>query len=100
MATSRTSKPSQRSARTANDGAPPAETHQTVNDAPSRSTTQLGVPVADDQNSLTAGDRGPQLLEDFVMREKIFHFDHERIPIGSSMGAGTASGATSRTTTA
>ncbi len=43
-------------------------------------TTQQGVPVADDQNTLTINDRGPQLLEDFVMREKIFHFDHERIP--------------------
>ncbi len=38
------------------------------------------MPISDDQNTLTAGERGPQLLEDFVMREKIFHFDHERIP--------------------
>ena len=37
-------------------------------------------PVVDDQNTLTIGERGPQLLDDFVMREKIFHFDHERIP--------------------
>jgi catalase len=43
-------------------------------------TTQQGVPVADDQNQLKAGDRGPALLEDFHFREKIFHFDHERIP--------------------
>ncbi|MEO1969891.1 MAG: catalase [Sphingomonadaceae bacterium] len=43
-------------------------------------TTALGVPVADDQNWLTAGPRGPQLIEDHVAREKIFHFDHERIP--------------------
>ncbi len=43
-------------------------------------TTQQGVIVADDQNSLRAGDRGPGLLEDFHLREKIFHFDHERIP--------------------
>ncbi len=43
-------------------------------------TTRHGVPISDDQNTLTAGERGPQLLEDFVMREKIFHFDHERIP--------------------
>ncbi|MGB0114123.1 MAG: catalase [Ilumatobacteraceae bacterium] len=43
-------------------------------------TTAQGVPISDDQNTLTAGDRGPQLLEDFAMREKIFHFDHERIP--------------------
>jgi catalase len=43
-------------------------------------TTQQGVPISDDQNTLSAGERGSQLLEDFVMREKIFHFDHERIP--------------------
>lgn len=43
-------------------------------------TTNHGVPVSDNQNSLKAGKRGPTLLEDFVLREKIFHFDHERIP--------------------
>ena len=43
-------------------------------------TTQQGIPVSDDQNSLKAGARGPTLLEDFHLREKIFHFDHERIP--------------------
>jgi catalase len=43
-------------------------------------TTNQGIPVADDQNSLKAGERGPTLLEDFHFREKIFHFDHERIP--------------------
>lgn len=43
-------------------------------------STNQGVPVNDDQNSLKAGDRGPSLLEDFVLREKITHFDHERIP--------------------
>lgn len=43
-------------------------------------TTQQGIPVSDDQNSLKAGDRGPTVLEDFHFREKIFHFDHERIP--------------------
>ncbi|WP_110969908.1 catalase HPII [Pseudomonas huaxiensis] len=42
--------------------------------------TNQGVKVADNQNSLKAGDRGPSLLEDFIMREKITHFDHERIP--------------------
>ncbi|MDQ6826539.1 MAG: catalase HPII [Candidatus Eremiobacteraeota bacterium] len=42
--------------------------------------TNQGVPVADNQNSLRAGTRGPTLLEDFVLREKITHFDHERIP--------------------
>ena len=53
------------------------ETHQGGGDA---LTTNHGVPVSDNQNSLKAGARGPTLLEDFVLREKIFHFDHERIP--------------------
>jgi catalase len=43
-------------------------------------TTNQGVAIADNQNSLKAGARGPALLEDFVLREKITHFDHERIP--------------------
>ncbi|WP_300646739.1 catalase [Paenalcaligenes sp.] len=43
-------------------------------------TTNHGVPISDNQNSLKLGLRGPTLLEDFVLREKIFHFDHERIP--------------------
>lgn len=43
-------------------------------------TTNQGVPVADNQNSLKAGVRGPALLQDFILREKITHFDHERIP--------------------
>src|SRR6204780_4959553 len=43
-------------------------------------TTNRGVPIADNQNSLKAGGRGPTLLEDFILREKITHFDHERIP--------------------
>jgi len=43
-------------------------------------TTNQGLPIADDQNSLRAGQRGPTLLEDFILREKITHFDHERIP--------------------
>jgi catalase len=43
-------------------------------------TTNHGVPVADNQNSLKSGLRGPTLLEDFILREKITHFDHERIP--------------------
>lgn len=43
-------------------------------------TTNQGVPVADNQNSLKAGLRGPALLEDFILREKLTHFDHERIP--------------------
>ncbi|WP_109513349.1 catalase HPII [Pseudomonas ovata] len=42
--------------------------------------TNQGVKIADNQNTLKAGSRGPSLLEDFIMREKITHFDHERIP--------------------
>ncbi|MFV3075436.1 catalase [Niveispirillum fermenti] len=60
------------------------ETHQSLPkqnmDADARLTTNQGIPVADNQNSLKAGERGPTLLEDFILREKIFHFDHERIP--------------------
>lgn len=56
------------------------ETHQTANDEVETLTTQQGVPVSDDQNTLRIGARGPSLLEDFHFREKIFHFDHERIP--------------------
>jgi len=43
-------------------------------------TTNQGVRINDNQNSLKTGDRGPTLLEDFILREKITHFDHERIP--------------------
>ena len=43
-------------------------------------TTNQGLPIADNQHSLKAGARGPALLEDFILREKISHFDHERIP--------------------
>ncbi|MBS1134200.1 MAG: catalase, partial [Burkholderiaceae bacterium] len=43
-------------------------------------TTNQGVPIADNQNSLRMGTRGPTLIEDFILREKITHFDHERIP--------------------
>ena len=56
------------------------ETHQTASAPDARLTTNHGVPVSDNQNSLKAGPRGPSLLEDFVLREKIQHFDHERIP--------------------
>lgn len=43
-------------------------------------TTNQGLRINDDQNSLKAGERGPSLLEDFHLREKMTHFDHERIP--------------------
>lgn len=58
----------------------PAETHQQTDALKSALTTNHGVPISDNQNSLKAGERGPTLLEDFVLREKITHFDHERIP--------------------
>ncbi|MFN8389961.1 MAG: catalase [Bdellovibrionota bacterium] len=53
-------------------------------------TSNQGVPINDDQNSLKAGERGPSLLEDFLLREKITHFDHERIPerVVHARGAG------------
>src|SRR3569832_885055 len=43
-------------------------------------TTNQGTPIADDQNTLRAGARGPSLIEDFHFLEKMTHFDHERIP--------------------
>ena len=62
------------------------ETHQQVPEkgphgaAEAHLTTNQGIRVSDNQNSLKSGERGPTLLEDFVLREKIFHFDHERMP--------------------
>ncbi|MCE7797249.1 catalase [Sphingobium sufflavum] len=56
------------------------ETHQQAEGNAPVLTTNHGVPISDNQNSLRSGTRGPTLLEDFVLREKIFHFDHERIP--------------------
>ncbi len=54
------------------------ETHQQATDQVL--TTNQGVPISDDQNSLRSSPRGPTLLEDFHLLEKITHFDHERIP--------------------
>jgi catalase len=58
------------------------ETHQNkaADNAVASLTTNQGIRISDNQNSLKSGERGPTLLEDFVLREKIFHFDHERIP--------------------
>lgn len=62
------------------------ETHQQIkpdadhSDGAAHLTDNFGHRISDNQNSLKAGARGPSLLEDFVLREKIFHFDHERIP--------------------
>ncbi len=58
----------------------PAETHQTAVEGGQHLTTNQGLPISDNQNSLKAGVRGAILLEDFILREKITHFDHERIP--------------------
>ena len=61
--------------------APGGETHQTADAEHAVLTNAQGVAVGDDQNSLkVGGPRGPVALEDFQLREKIFHFDHERIP--------------------
>jgi catalase len=62
------------------DGAPGSLEPARVDSSGQAITTNQGVPVADNQNSLKAGLRGPTLLEDFILREKISHFDHERIP--------------------
>src|SRR5689334_14536391 len=56
------------------------EVHQSAGEDTPVLTTEQGIPVADDQNSLKIGARGPTALEDFHFREKLFHFDHERIP--------------------
>lgn len=56
------------------------ELHQQAGGSHPAMTTDQGIPVADNQNSLRQGPRGPTLLEDFILREKITHFDHERIP--------------------
>ena len=57
-----------------------AELHEQAGGTHPPLTTQQGLTVPDNQNSLRAGPRGPTLLEDFILREKITHFDHERIP--------------------
>ncbi|WP_062944665.1 catalase [Rhizobium leguminosarum] len=56
------------------------ELHQFAEDGMPVLTTAQGGPVSDDQNTLRLGARGPALVDDFHFREKIFHFDHERIP--------------------
>ena len=61
-------------------GKPAAKRDAAVNRELQSLTTNQGVPIADNQNSLRGNTSGPTLLEDFVLREKITHFDHERIP--------------------
>jgi len=66
------------------------ELHQAAGGEHGELTTNQGVPIADNQNSLRANPRGPTLLEDFILREKITHFDHERIPERIVHARGTA----------
>lgn len=54
--------------------------NRSINGSGRTLTTNQGTPIADNQGTLRAGARGPALLEDFIMREKLMHFDHERIP--------------------
>jgi catalase len=56
------------------------ELHQTARARDPILTTNQGLPISDNQNSLKSNPKGPTLLEDFILREKITHFDHERIP--------------------
>ncbi len=56
------------------------EMHQSAGGEHPALTTNQGVSVSDNQNSLRSHPNGPTLLEDFILREKIMHFDHERIP--------------------
>src|SRR5215813_6158395 len=77
-------KPTKRPARKPAAAKPSAgsggELHQTSSSAANTLTTNQGTAISDNQNTLKSGVRGPSLLEDFVLREKITHFDHERIP--------------------
>ncbi len=66
------------------------ELHQSAGGEHPDLTTNQGTPISDNQNSLKVGLRGPTLLEDFVLREKITHFDHERIPERIVHARGTA----------
>lgn len=73
----------QRKGSASSKNAPPAtggELHQVAGGKHPALTTNQGVALSDNQNSLRANPRGPTLLEDFILREKIMHFDHERIP--------------------
>ena len=78
-----TSKAKQKVVLTKDDQSKPRETaeiHQIANGDHDTLTTNQGLPISDNQNSLKANPVGPTLLEDFILREKITHFDHERIP--------------------
>jgi catalase len=75
-----TKRPSRKTAAAALSAGTGGETHQTTNAAADTLTTNQGAPISDNQNTLRSDPRGPALLEDSVFREKITHFDHERIP--------------------
>src|ERR1700730_2662104 len=75
-----TKRPNRKPAAAAPSAGTGGETHQTTTSAADTLTTNQGMPVSDNQNTLRSGARGPALLEDPVFREKITHFDHERIP--------------------
>lgn len=81
-----TQKPAAKNAQASNPQAPQADPKSKdleqfrVSPEGQALRTNQGVKISDNQNSLRAGPRGPSLLEDFIMREKITHFDHERIP--------------------
>ena len=62
----------------------------TVNDDKQALTTNQGLKLTEDEHSLKLGERGPTLLEDFHFREKMTHFDHERIPERVVHARGTA----------
>ena len=66
------------------------EMHQLAGGTHPELTTNQGIPIPDNQNSLRSNPRGPTLLEDFILREKITHFDHERIPERIVHARGTA----------
>jgi catalase len=81
-----TTSPSQNAAARGRGG----ELHQVAGEKNPPLTTNQGTPIADNQNSLKAHARGATLLEDFILREKITHFDHERIPERVVHARGTA----------
>ncbi|WP_276570292.1 catalase [Thiocystis minor] len=77
MSTSDSAEPAEQGAHPVGAG---GELHQPAQGGHPPLTTNQGLPVSDNQNSLRANPLGPTLLEDFILREKITHFDHERIP--------------------
>jgi catalase len=90
----KTSAPKLPAAKKASEGAGNGgEFHQFSGGSHPQLTTQQGQPISDDENSLKLSNStrpGPVLLEDFVLREKINHFDHERIPEGIVHARGAA----------